>query len=85
MKCKPSCCFYDTVRLGLSQTFFIPAWCIERYPEAVEAILEHGHEIGHHGYLHENPVAQTRDEQAHWLDLGVAIITKATGSRPRKH
>jgi peptidoglycan/xylan/chitin deacetylase (PgdA/CDA1 family) len=70
-------------RLGLRQTFFIPAWCIERYPEAVEAILEHGHEIGHHGYLHENPVAQTRDEQTHWLDLGVAIITKVTGSGPR--
>lgn len=70
-------------RLGLRQTFFIPAWCIERYPEAVEAILEQGHEIGHHGYLHENPVEQSREEQAHWLDLGVEIITKATGSSPR--
>ncbi|TDN58711.1 polysaccharide deacetylase [Paraburkholderia sp. BL10I2N1] len=70
-------------RLGIRQTFFIPAWCIERYPEAVTSILEHGHEIGHHGYLHENPVAQSREEQAYWLDLGIEIIKKATGVDPR--
>lgn len=70
-------------RLGITQTFFIPAWCIEQYPKAVSAILEHGHEIGHHGYLHENPVGQSRKEQAYWLDLGVEIIKKATGQAPR--
>jgi peptidoglycan/xylan/chitin deacetylase (PgdA/CDA1 family) len=70
-------------RLGIRQTFFIPGWCIERYPEAVSLIAENGHEIGHHGYLHENPVGQSQDEQAYWLDLGVEIIRKATGVGPR--
>lgn len=54
-------------RLGLRQTFFMPAWCIETYPEAVEAILEVGHEIGHHSYLHENPASHSDAEQAHWF------------------
>ena len=35
-------------RLGIKQSFFIPGWCIETYPDAIEAILAGGHEIGHH-------------------------------------
>ncbi len=70
-------------RLGIRQTFFIPAWCIEQYPEAVNTILEHGHEIGHHGYLHENPVEQSREEQAYWLDRGIDVIKRVTGVGPR--
>ena len=46
-------------RFGINQSFFIPGWCIETYPETVEAILKGGHEIGHHGYLHEDPMTVT--------------------------
>lgn len=42
-------------KLGIRQTFFVPAWCIEQYPQAIEAILEGGHELAHHGFLHEHP------------------------------
>ena len=70
-------------RLGLKQTFFVPAWCIEQYPQAVETILKGGHEIGHHSYIHENPVAQTREDEAYWLDRGIDIIKRATGAAPR--
>jgi peptidoglycan/xylan/chitin deacetylase (PgdA/CDA1 family) len=51
---------YD--ELGIKQTFFVPAWCIERYPESYEPIVASGHEIGHHGYLHETPTDQTSDD-----------------------
>jgi len=44
-------------RFGMRQTFFLPACWIERYPAAVETILNGGHEIAHHGYLHEHPNA----------------------------
>jgi len=40
-------------RYGLTQTFCVTGWCIERYPAMCEAILAGGHEIAHHGYLHE--------------------------------
>lgn len=69
--------------LGIKQTFFIPAWCIEKYPRAVETILEGGHEIAHHGYLHENPRLQSPEMEGEWLDLGIDIIERATGQRPR--
>ncbi len=70
-------------RLGIRQTFFIPAWCMETYPETVELILNGRHEIGHHGYLHENPVQQSREEQAAWMDKAISVIEFMTGAKPR--
>lgn len=70
-------------QLAIRQTFFIPAWCIEHYPEAIETILRGGHEIAHHGYLHEHPREMTEEQEAHWLDRGIEIIIQATGKRPR--
>lgn len=70
-------------RLQIRQTFFVPAWCIEQYPRAIEAIVRDGHEIAHHGYIHENPVAQSRDEQLQWLQRGIEVIERHTGERPR--
>ncbi|TNF18365.1 MAG: polysaccharide deacetylase [Rhodobacteraceae bacterium] len=70
-------------QLGIRQTFFIPAWCIEHYPQAVETILEGGHEIAHHGFLHEHPNELAAEQEAHWLDRGIDVIVRATGQRPR--
>jgi peptidoglycan/xylan/chitin deacetylase (PgdA/CDA1 family) len=69
--------------LGIKQTFFVPAWCIEQYPQAVELILSGGHEIAHHGFLHEHPNELGDEEEAHWLDRGIEVIERATGQRPR--
>ena len=68
---------------GLRQTFFFPAWCMERHPDMVEVILEGGHEIAHHGWIHESPNAQTREAEHHWLGKGIEVIERMTGKRPR--
>lgn len=70
-------------KFGLKQTFFIPAWCIEQYPATVEAILRDGHEIGHHGFIHEHPNELSRDDELYWLQRGIDVIVKYTGKRPR--
>lgn len=67
----------------IKQTFFVPAWCIERYPKTVELILKDGHEIAHHGYLHEHPNEQTREDEHYWLQKGIEVIESFTGKRPR--
>jgi peptidoglycan/xylan/chitin deacetylase (PgdA/CDA1 family) len=69
--------------LEIHQTFFVPAWCIEQYPAAVEAMVAGGHEVGHHGYIHENPSAAGREEEAYWLQRGIEVIERHTGQRPR--
>ena len=70
-------------RLGLKQSFFIPAWCIEQYPDAVEAILKDGHEIGHHGLIHEDPIETKGPKQTRAFEQALAIHQKRIGKRPR--
>ncbi|MEO0625093.1 MAG: polysaccharide deacetylase [Pseudomonadota bacterium] len=68
-------------RLGIKQSFFIPGWCLEHYPEAVEAILKGGHEIGHHGYLHEDPVEAP--DQRMWFERALEAHSRICGAKPR--
>lgn len=70
-------------RYDLKQTFFIPGWCAERYPNAIEAILEGGHEIAHHGYLHQAPNGFEPDEEYYWFKRGLDALKKITGRTPR--
>ncbi|HYB08346.1 MAG TPA: polysaccharide deacetylase [Alphaproteobacteria bacterium] len=70
-------------RFGMRQTFFLPAWCMERYPQAVDAILTDGHEIAHHGYLHEHPNSMPAKEERYWLERSSEVIVKMTGKKPR--
>ena len=68
---------------GLKQTFFYPAWCMERYPHLVDMILEGGHEIAAHGYIHEDPNKLPQEEEHYWLRRQIEVIEKMTGQRPR--
>jgi peptidoglycan-N-acetylglucosamine deacetylase len=70
-------------RLGLKQSFFIPGWVMETYPNTVEAILKDGHEIGLHGYLHEDPAEQSDVDQAYWFERSLAVHRRFTGQTPR--
>ena len=40
----------------LPATFFVPGLTAERYPQTVGAILEAGHEVGHHSWSHRSAV-----------------------------
>lgn len=48
---------------SLPATFFVPGWTADRYPQTVAAILDAGHEVGHHSYAHHSPFAQTEAEE----------------------
>lgn len=68
---------------AIPSSFYIPGWVAERWPATVEAIAAAGHEIGHHGYLHEPPASLTADEEAAVLDRGSEVLERITGARPR--
>jgi peptidoglycan/xylan/chitin deacetylase (PgdA/CDA1 family) len=69
-------------RNGLRATFFVPGWTAERYPDVVAEIHRHGHEVGHHGYLHEPLEGRSRDEEEEILVRGADILERITGRRP---
>jgi len=50
-------------RQGIRATFFVPGYTAERWPYAVRSIRDAGHEIGHHGYLHEGAHGTDAAEQ----------------------
>jgi peptidoglycan/xylan/chitin deacetylase (PgdA/CDA1 family) len=73
----------DTYRhYGIRQTFFVPGWCAERYPHAVEAMVRDGHEVAAHGWLHEHPNEQTDEGEAFWLARSIESITRMAGTKP---
>jgi len=70
-------------RKGIKATFFTPGHTAETYPDSVKAIVAGGHEIGHHGYLHENPCALgTREREELVLLRGLEALDKTAGVRP---
>jgi peptidoglycan/xylan/chitin deacetylase (PgdA/CDA1 family) len=70
-------------RHGVRSTFFVPGWIAERHPDAVRSVFNAGHEVAHHGYLHEAPATlASRAEEARLLDRGSRALEKVTGERP---
>ena len=67
---------------GIRQTMFVPGWCIETYPGAIELLVENGHEIGHHGWLHERPNQLSPGDERRVLERGIAEIERITGKPP---
>ena len=66
----------------LVSTFFVPGHTADRYPEAIRNIVSAGHEIAHHGYLHEQPTRLTLDEEIEALDRGLAALAEVAGVQP---
>lgn len=69
-------------RHGVRSTFFVPGWTAERHPATVRDIVAAGHEIAHHGYLHESPLGRTAAEQADIIDRGIDALERIAGVRP---
>ncbi len=69
-------------RWGIKTTWFIPGHSIETFPEQMRAVAAAGHEIGIHGYSHENPIEMTPEQEEAVLDRCIALVTELAGRRP---
>jgi len=69
-------------RTGIRATFFIPGYSAERWPAICRAIRDAGHEIAHHGYLHEGSHGASIEEQERRLLRGLASLDEVLGVRP---
>jgi len=67
----------------LKTSFFIPGHSIESFPDVVKRIAAEGHEIGAHGYTHENPIAMTPTQEEAILVKSIELIEKFSGKKPR--
>jgi peptidoglycan/xylan/chitin deacetylase (PgdA/CDA1 family) len=67
---------------NIPTTFFIPGIVVELYPELTKEIAKHGHEIGLHGWIHENVEDLTKMELLDLYTKSKDVIIKTTGFIP---
>lgn len=70
-------------RENVPSTWFIPGLDAETYPEVCKRVRDEGHEIGHHGYCHEGPVALAEAEERQVLERGLEALDSVLGVKPR--
>lgn len=66
----------------MKATWFIPGHSLETFPDECAAVRDAGHEIGLHGYSHENPADMSMQQQRDVLDKTYRMLTEFCGGRP---
>lgn len=64
----------------IRSTWFVPGHTADAFPTTVSKIAEAGHEIGHHGYFHEQ--AKTPEDEVRDFDRATAALKLVTGQTP---
>jgi len=69
-------------RLGIPSTIFAPGHSLETWPELAGEIVGAGHEVGVHGWFHEDFAELSVDEQRAVLQRSIDEIVRLTGAPP---
>lgn len=64
---------------GSKATFFTLGWIAERYPDAVRAISNRGHEVASHGYGHQRATEQAPDAFFADIDRAKKLLEDVCG------
>lgn len=67
----------------IKSTWFVPGHTIEAFPVECRRLVEEEHEVGHHGYCHENPRRLELEKERAILERGIALIRDLTGRAPQ--
>lgn len=70
-------------RFDMKVTWFVPGHSIETFPDQIKLVADAGHEIGLHGYSHENPMLMTPEQEEAVLDKSIALVQRLSGRAPR--
>jgi peptidoglycan/xylan/chitin deacetylase (PgdA/CDA1 family) len=69
-------------RYDARATFFTPGHTALAYPSLMSEIVAAGHEVAHHGWVHENPEELSREDEERVLLRGIDVLTEVCGVRP---
>lgn len=70
-------------RREIRSTWFVPGHTLETFPASTQAILAGGHEIGCHGWFHEDFAEVGRDEEREIIGRCADAVERVTGDRPK--
>ncbi len=66
----------------VNATFFTPGHTALAYPQSVESLVADGHEIGHHGWVHESLSQLSELEERSVIERGIEALVSISGHRP---
>ena len=69
-------------RHGIRASFFVPAVVAKLYPDEQRRIVDDGHEIGMHGWIHERTSPLPEDVERDLMRRAFDTLTKASGQTP---
>lgn len=69
-------------RYDVRSTFFVPGHSALAYPDLIDEIVRGGHELGHHGFVHERVSDLSPEREREVMALGIEILERHTGHRP---
>lgn len=69
-------------RHGVNATFFIPGHTALAYPDIVRRIVAEGHEVGHHGWVHESLVGLDPAKERDVFARGLEALHRTAGANP---
>lgn len=69
-------------RQQIKATFFVPGYTAHRHPGVLRSIVAAGHEVGHHGYLHEPLTGADEETEVSYLERGLSALAEVAGVRP---
>ncbi len=69
----------------VTTSWYVPGHTIETFRDEIEAVADAGHELGIHGYSHENPTDLTREQEDAIMEASIDLIKDITGERPAGH
>ncbi|BFH74012.1 hypothetical protein SJAV_19560 [Sulfurisphaera javensis] len=67
----------------IKATWFIPGHSIETFKNEIYEAAHEEHEIGTHGYSHENPLRLTKEKEKKIFIKNIRLIKEITGKEPK--
>lgn len=64
-------------------TFFVPGLAARLHPTDIDSVLEHGHEVGLHGWKHERTSDLGLGEEEDLLNRSIDLFRKEFGIKPQ--
>ena len=62
-------------KFDIQATWFIPGHSLETFPHQMQQVVAQGHNVGLHGYSHENPLALTPYQEEKILVKTINLLT----------
>lgn len=67
---------------GIKTSWFIPGHTADTFTDVCREVLHDGHEIGCHGYVHENPTNASYETECKVMEMALASLARLGAPKP---